>query len=315
MTTQTIRSAVVLGSNGGFGRIFARRLIDSGVSELHGIDLQTHSEHEALAGEYISGSVTHLNDAATRLLKRVDCVLACIPETALLDALPVLDQLMAPDRLVIDIASVKSPIAAAYERHRCSVGYVGLHPMFAPIPDFTGRGMAMVVLRANERSDLFEAMVRSWGVDPCLLSAAEHDQTTACIQALPHAALIAFGAALVNSGIPFETMWKLATPIHKTMLGLLSRVTGRDQSVHYSIQADNPFAAAARHDLQARVVELSAQVKACNEAGFCEQLQQTYAWLKPAEPQIRALATGVVDLTRAVAAPLHPEDPAAIGIE
>ena len=285
------------------------------MSELHGIDLQPASEHDAIAGEYVSCSAIQFNDAAIRLLQRVDCVMACIPEAALIDAMPVLDRLMAPDKLVVDIASVKSPIAAAYERHRCAVGHVGLHPMFAPLPDFSGRGMAMVVVRANERSAAFEGLVRSWGVDPCLLSAAEHDRTTASIQALPHTALIAFGATLANSGIPFETMWKLATPIHKTLLGLLSRVAGRDQSVHYSIQADNPFAEAARGDLQARIAALSAQVKAGDEAGFCEQLQQTYAWLKPAEPQIRALANGVVDLTRAVAAPAHPEDPAAIGIE
>lgn len=314
MNHKEIRSAVVLGSNGGFGRIFARRLLDAGVSELHGIDLQPRSAHDALAGEYISGSVSHLDDAAIRLLKRADCVMACVPTNVLIDAMPVLDGLLGPEKLVVDIASVKSPIAEAYRRHGCSVGHVGLHPMFAPIADFRGRGMAMVVLRANERSATFGDIVRSWGVDPCMLSAEEHDQVTASIQALPHAALIAFGATLVNSGIPFETMWKLATPIHKTMLGLLSRVSGRDREVHYSIQADNPAAEAVRHQLQTSVAALSAQVLAGGQDAFCQQLQQTYDWLKPAEPQIQALAEGVVSLTRA-AEPPHAQDPATLGIE
>lgn len=314
MNAVPIQSALVLGSNGGFGQIFARRLIESGVREVHGIDLQPASQHPWLRGTYMQGSAADLGDQGRQILAGVDCVLACIPEAALIAAMPELNRTMTADRLLVDIASVKTPIATAYERYRCSFGHVGLHPMFAPIPDFRGRGMAMVVVRANERASTFEAMVRSWGVNPCVLSATEHDQVTANIQSLPHAALIAFGSALVRSGIPFETMWQLATPIHKTMLGLLYRVTGRDQSVHYAIQAENPGAASARQRFQAQVASLSAQVDAADEEGFCDELRQIFAWMAPADAQIHAIGEGVVGLTRA-ASSAEPQDPAVIGIE
>jgi len=314
MSVVPIRSAIVLGSNGGFGRILARRLIDSGVSELHGMDLQPASTHDAITGEYLQGAAAQPDEGARRLLTRVDCVLACVPEDVVVQALPLLNELMSPDKLVVDIASVKGPIAAAYQSHGCSVGHVGLHPMFAPVPDFSGRGMAMVILRANGRSAAFGEMVRSWGVDPCVLSAAQHDEVTASVQALPHAALIAFGATLASSGVPFETMWKLATPIHKSMLGLLYRVTGRDRAVHFSIQADNQNAAQARQRLQEQVAGLSAQVGAGDCDGFCEELRQIYTWMAPAEPQIRAIAEGIVGLTR-VESSSGPGDPAILGIE
>ncbi|MGC3984371.1 MAG: prephenate dehydrogenase/arogenate dehydrogenase family protein [Pseudorhodoferax sp.] len=289
--------ALVLGSEGHFGRIFVRKLRAAGML-VHGADLHEVGRHADLNGSYWSMQPVGLDATVLAQAACCDCVLACIPEDALIAVMPQLAEALPAEALLIDIASVKSRIAAAHHISGLRAGHLGLHPMFAPLDDFSGRAMAVVELRANARSSAFERIVAGWGAQVTRLDAQSHDRTMAAIQVLPHAALLAFGSVLCNGAVPFESIWSLATPIQKTMLGLLLRVAGRDQLTHYAIQAENPYAKEIRAQLGTAVEQLSAGIDTPGPQNFVASLRDIATFINPADFQIQAIAERIVEFTR-----------------
>lgn len=289
--------ALVLGCNGHFGRIFVRKLRAAGM-RVDGVDVHDVAQHTELDGSYVRTPADGFDEAVLALAARADCVLACVPEDVLIAALPRLAEVLSAPALLVDIASVKSRIAAAHRASGLRAAHLGLHPMFAPLEDFSGRAIAVVELRANERSQAFEGIVAGWGAQLTRLDAEAHDRTMAAIQVLPHAALIAFGSVLASGTLPFESIWRLATPIQKTMLGLLFRVAGRDQLTHYAIQAENPFAAETRAQLSDAVTELSVSMDRPGVQEFLRLLRDAATFIAPADSEIRTIAEHVVEVTR-----------------
>jgi 4-amino-4-deoxyprephenate dehydrogenase len=286
-------SYFIAGINGRFGAIFARKLAQAGAS-VAGLDLQTAPAEPAACGTYFRCSLVDMEEGASRAIAAADHVLLCVPEGAVVAALPRLGRVMRADALLVDIASVKSRIHESFSRLDTGIGYSSIHPMFGPMEDFSGRAVCVVPLRENSRARKFSALLAQWGAQVRLLTAQQHDSAMALVQALPHAALIAFGATLAGSGVSFDTLVGVATPVQKLMLALTARLVSAAPETYWSIQAANPHASRVRDALASQLGSLTEAASDDDAQRFRMTLEAIRKYLGAFEGDLQQLAEGCV---------------------
>ena len=300
------RHALVVGCNGAFGRLLAARFRTAGMI-VTGADRDDAAGFDVPVDAYTSVDLPAVNPSFAERLSAADLAVFCVPEAALVPALGAIGTAMRPEALAMDIVSVKSAIASAVaEWPDAAPAYLGIHPMFGPSADFAGRTVALVPLRPGSNGDAMRALIAGWGCETPVLTAREHDRVTALVQALPHAALLAFGRAIANAGVPVDALSAMATPILRAMLALLVRVAGRDRLTHWSIQTTNGEATAARASLAASLAALDAQVATGAFDAFDTTLDDVIAYLATEVPALKAVGDAIVADTQRPAGP--PDD-------
>jgi chorismate mutase/prephenate dehydrogenase len=218
------RSAVVAGGAGRMGRWMDRFLQAQGFA--------TRVSDPAAAGEE--------NDAAQALLPQADLVVCAAPP-AVIARLYEAWAASPPRGVVVDIASIKTPLLAAIARLQAAGGRVAsMHPMFGPatvllrdcdvlLCDTGDAGAVRDVERLFEPT--MARLVR--------LPLAEHDRVMADLLSLAHAAAIAFALALPTSAHP------VGSTTFQALESLAAAVVRESPEVYYEIQAKNPHSAAA----------------------------------------------------------------------
>lgn len=288
---------VVIGCNGQFGRIMTGKLANEGVA-VSGVDLQETPQASLQLREYVRGDIREASQGVLRLVRDSQCVLLCIPEKTVIEAIPLLRESVTPGGLVVDIASVKTRIADALRASSLTGAYLSIHPMFGPLPDFGGRNVCVVPYGENARSRWFMAMLSRWGARVSTLSAQEHDQLVAYTQALPHAVLLGFAAAVTAMPGIYGRTSHLATPIYKVMLALVGRIVSNESSLYWNIQFDNPYATKARRQLLQSIEGLHNAVGEGQSAHLAKVFDATSSALGIDSTQLRDLATRIVDLVK-----------------
>lgn len=151
------------------------------------------------------GVVTICAYEIDRVFSTCDLIFLCAPVSSNNENLPLLQKVLGKDTLLTDAGSVKGDIY----RHIMSAGlekqFIGGHPMAGSERTGYQNSKAMLLENAyyiltptektpQEKTDFMEALVRSLGAIPLILSAEEHDYVTAGISHLPHV----ISASLVN---------------------------------------------------------------------------------------------------------------------
>ncbi|SDG48741.1 prephenate dehydrogenase [Lentzea fradiae] len=249
---------LVVGGAGAVGTLFAELLSGAGASV---------RVSDSAAGEDITAPDVVL--AAEIAL--ADVVVLAVPEAVALKALGVLVPAMSPGALLVDTLSVKSRYAEATAGLRSDVELLGLNPMFAPSLGFPGRPVAAVELAGGPRTESLLGLLTTAGARVVRVGAERHDRLAAATQALTHAAVLSFGAALAELGVTADELAALAPPPHATLLALLARIAGGTPEVYWDVQSANPFAETARDALRAGTATLAATVGA-GEAEFTDLL-------------------------------------------
>lgn len=274
-----LAQALVVGSNGKFGQVFASKLARSGLS-VTGLDLDPQPATASSVSDYYQGSVAKLPPAVREVLGSVDCIVLCVPEDALLQSLADLLTSVRDEVVVVDILSVKKRVAGLFQTLGREIGYLSIHPLFPPMEDFSRFPMCAVSLGENCRSKAFLELLSGWGSKITTLNASEHDAVMASVQTTPHAALLAFGLAISKSKVPFELLWRLSTPIQKSMLALLFRVVSSEHvDSHWLIQRNNESASNARSSLEECLHEVATIVEAGDAKAFdglCSSLRTMF---------------------------------------
>lgn len=254
---ERLRNYLIAGCNGQFGSVVGKKLKASG-AVVWGLDLNERQPVTNTYDRYIQGSISDPNDSVLAAVKNADCTILCVPEPVILEALPKILPFVEPGACVADIASVKSRIASVIGDYSGSAGYLSLHPMFAPVDDFSNRNMVVVHLRQNDATSSVMEMIVSWGARITSITAEEHDRLTSYVQVVPHALILTFGSVLSRSGISIDDFQNVATPVMTQMLTLLSRMLVGGDDTYWSIQTDNPFAVGVRHQARDALDSLSA---------------------------------------------------------
>lgn len=197
-------------------------------------------------------------------------VVLAVPEPVALAAAETLPRFLRPGTLLVETLSVKTRFAAALRRSAPDVQAVGINPMFAPSLGMTGRGVCVVVHHDGPGVDPFLGVLA--GATLVRLSAEEHDALCAATQAATHAAVLAFGLALADLGVPAERLAAAAPPPHTVALALLARIGLGSPEVYWDVQAANPAAPRARAALADGLARLSRVCEHGTEAEFEELL-------------------------------------------
>ncbi len=202
----SLRPVVIVGGGGQMGRLFEKMLTLSGyqVRILEQQDWPRARDIVADAGMVIVSVPIHVTEQ----------VIAQLPP-------------LPSDCILVDLASVKSgPLQAMLAAHDGPV--LGLHPMFGP--DSGSLAKQVVVWcdgRQPEAYQWFLEQIQVWGARLHRISAVEHDQNMAFIQALRHFATFAYGLHLAEENVQLEQLLALSSPIYRLELAMVGRLFAR----------------------------------------------------------------------------------------
>lgn len=210
----SLRPVVIVGGGGQMGRLFEKMLTLSGyqVRILEQQDWPRARDIVADAGMVIVSVPIHVTEQVIAQLPRLpsDCIL-------------------------VDLASVKSgPLQAMLTAHHGPV--LGLHPMFGP--DSGSLAKQVVVWcdgRQPEAYQWFLEQIQVWGARLHRISAVEHDQNMAFIQALRHFATFAYGLHLAEENVQLEQLLALSSPIYRLELAMVGRLFAQDPQLYADI--------------------------------------------------------------------------------
>lgn len=249
-------TAIVLGGLGQAGDLIARTLTQTG-TEVVLVDVLPRPK-TITAERYLEADITELDDALLRAIAGADCVVMCLPESAALASAPKILDAMSRGALWVDTLSVKQDICGLLRDYKEKLELVSINPMFAPSLGFAGHSVAFVEISGGPKSEEFARTLRSLGATVEMVAPETHDKLTAAIQVATHAAILSFGAVLLELGYDVEEGRAIATPPHRMLLSLLHRVSSANPEVYWDIQHHHPDGAAVRESLSRAVRALDA---------------------------------------------------------
>lgn len=214
------RQAVIVGGAGRMGRWFGRFLSTLGYSTLA-------LDPAAPAGE---------SARAEHALPDADLVMmATAPATIATRYLEWAES--PPSGLVVDIASIKSPLVGPIQALRDAGGRVAsIHPMFGPSTVLL-RDVDVVVCDTGDAAtvDAVERLFQPTTANLVRIPLAEHDRIMADLLSLAHATAIAFALALPDSA------HAVRSTTFQALESLASSVVRESPDVYFEIQARNPY--------------------------------------------------------------------------
>lgn len=206
---------VIVGGNGGMGRIFANYFENSG---------------------YKVFSFGHRGwDKAPEYLKSAKIVIVSVPIDITIDIIKKLSPMLREDQILCDFTSVKAPIVEAMMKyHKGPV--LGLHPMFGPdVKSLVKQVVVTVPERDEKASEFLVEQLRIWGATICKCSAKEHDDAMAIIQALRHFSTYSYGTFLQKLAPDLEKLKSLSSPIYRLELMMVGRLFAQDPRLYADI--------------------------------------------------------------------------------
>jgi 4-amino-4-deoxyprephenate dehydrogenase len=189
------------------------------------------------------------------VLASAELVVCALPEDALAASLPRLISAVPTWALIVDTASVKSPLAGSSSPTGPSI--LSINPLFAPSLSPVGRRvLAVTAGRPGRQEDFLELLRHKGMVVVQLADADEHDRLVAVTQAGVHAATLAYGLTLAAAGFSGEQVAELAPPPCRQQLMLLARMVAQPPEIYEDIQRSNPHAEHIRADLIENMAEI-----------------------------------------------------------
>ncbi|AUG99833.1 bifunctional chorismate mutase/prephenate dehydrogenase [Pectobacteriaceae bacterium CE70] len=252
-----LRSVVIIGGHGQMGRLFDKMLTLSGY-QVKILEQDDWPQADALlsdAGMVIVSVPIHVTEQVIALLPKLpdDCIL-------------------------VDLASVKNgPLQAMLAAHSGPV--LGLHPMFGP--DSGSLAKQVVVYCDGRQPEAYQWLleqIQVWGARLHRISAVEHDQNMAFIQALRHFATFAYGVHLAEENVQLEQLLALSSPIYRLELAMVGRLFAQDPQLYADIimSSENNLALIKRYYL--RFGEAIALLEQGDKAAFISSFRKVEHW-------------------------------------
>lgn len=242
---------VIVGGNGGMGRIFSDLFEKSG---------------------YKVFSFGHRGwDKAPEYLKNAKVVIVSVPIDITIDIIKKLSPMLREDQILCDFTSVKEPVVRAMmEYHKGPV--LGLHPMFGPDVKSLVKQVVVTVPERDENASLFLVeQFKLWGAKICRCDAKEHDKAMSIIQALRHFSTYSYGTFLTQRAPDLEKLNDLSSPIYRLELMMVGRLFAQDPRLY----ADIIMSSKQNYELIRNFVEsLEAEleiIKDCDVDRFTER--------------------------------------------
>lgn len=133
----------------------------------------------------------------------------------------------SPDSLIIDLTTSKKEVGPILNSAKCDVAMI--HPMSIPPENNSPLTNDIKVYVVREKINNLEN--KKWYAKFCYffggvreeISFEKHNQMEDIIQSVPHLLVVAFGEAVINSGLTLEEVERMATPVSKPLCQALRR--------------------------------------------------------------------------------------------
>ncbi|MTD39403.1 bifunctional chorismate mutase/prephenate dehydrogenase [Erwinia sp. CPCC 100877] len=263
----TLRPVTIVGGGGQMGQLFAKMLALSGyqVRILEQEDWPRADELLRDAGMVIVSVPIHMTEA----------VIARLPP-------------LPRDCILVDLASVKNaPLQAMLAAHSGPV--LGLHPMFGP--DSGSFAKQVVVWCEGREPDAwrwFLEQIQIWGARLHRISAVEHDQNMAFIQALRHFATFAYGLHLAEENVDLEQLLALSSPIYRLELAMVGRLFAQDPQLYADIIMASQENLALVERYYRRFGEAIALLENGDKQAFIDRFNRVKRWFGGYAPRFQS---------------------------
>jgi prephenate dehydrogenase len=231
-------------------------------------------------------------------IRDADAVIIALPEQIALEALPTVTASMRERALLVDTLSVKSGIAEAVRRLAPPLEVFSINPMFGPSLGFGGHAVLAVEIAGGPLTAEMTRLLESWGADVVRCSVAEHDEATASVQVLTHAAIIGFGLALADLDGDIGLLMRAATPPFDVLVALLSRVSSGTGATYSEIQIEHPHAVRARDALRRGQERLAEAAEADSPEMLADALDEIRRIVAPENTVLESKAREVLRAVR-----------------
>ena len=263
----TLQNIVIVGGNGSFGVLLSNLLSKAGYN-VGGIDLHAAPSAAGQFSDYVRSDILKMTEKAAALIREAECVILSLSEEVALACFHMVVEVVTPDSLILDILSVKSAIVGLMEQVEKPIEFLSLHPMFAPEVGFREQNVVAVEVRPGPLSAEVMAFIENCGSNVTLMTAEQHDTSTAAIQVATHAALISFGLTLNELGYSTDEALRISTPLHRIILALMARVLAGKPEIYWRIQLKHPLSSMTRRLLMQSLERLDDKVQSHDFAGF-----------------------------------------------
>ncbi|MGN0909278.1 MAG: bifunctional chorismate mutase/prephenate dehydrogenase [Succinivibrio sp.] len=206
---------VIIGGNGGMGRIFSQYFESSG---------------------YTVASFGHRGwDKAQEYFKDAGIVMVTVPIDITEDVIVRAAQYLTPEMILCDLTSVKGPVVKAMLAHHKGP-VIGLHPMFGPdVPNLVKQVIVSCSARDPEKTGFLKRQFSLWGANVVECDPREHDDAMGIIQALRHFTTYAYGVFLSKIHPDLRQVMALSSPIYRLELMMVGRLFAQDPRLYADI--------------------------------------------------------------------------------
>ncbi|MBW7967152.1 prephenate dehydrogenase dimerization domain-containing protein [Bradyrhizobium sp. BR 10261] len=262
--------AVIVGANGGFGRLF-RGLLSNVCAELAAFDVVE-------APGCSIGDAERPDSFLSEALAAADLVILCLPDQVLRRAFSRICASIGPECLLVTIQSVMSDPAVVVQPQEL-FEFVSINPLFAPDLGLAGRTIVLVNRRGGARGDLFAKFLRGSGAQVCELESHEHDRLAAEIQALVHFSVLSVALAL--SKPTRDVQVAIDTPPSLVVKMLAARILCGHADTYWSIQRENQFSKEVRQAFLEAATVIDEAIQADDRDRFLALLSKASENLLP----------------------------------
>jgi chorismate mutase / prephenate dehydrogenase len=189
---------------------------------------------------------------------------------------------LRPPGLIIEIGSIKAPVAGALARLRdAGVAVASIHPMFGPdVRLLAGRHVILVDIGAPEAQAAARGLFEQTSAGLAEMSLEQHDRLVAWVLGLSHAANIAFFTALAGSGRSIAELAAFASTTFGAQLGVASRVARENPELYFEIQSTNPHGIEPLRALASAAAAVEHAVTAGDGAAFAALMRSGARYLE-----------------------------------
>lgn len=174
------------------------------------------------------------------LAAKCQVIILSMPLSASVEEAYRIGPLLAPEQALMDLCSLKAPIALAMER-ATAAQVVATHPLFGPDTlSLTGQNVIVCPMRGQSWCGWLTKLLENQGALVTVCTPAVHDRNMAIVQGLTHFVTIVLGQTLKDMNLTPDDLLPFATPIFRLKLNLVGRLLAQDPELFTNLISANP---------------------------------------------------------------------------